>query len=45
MNEGVRAFKDALENLNTPKSTSRRILSGILSNNYENYELKTKFKL
>ena len=26
MSEGVRAFKDALENLNTRKSRSRRIL-------------------
>ena len=31
MNEDVRALKDNLENLNTRKSTSRRVLSGILS--------------
>ena len=31
MNEDARAYKDALENLNTPKRTSRRILTGILS--------------
>jgi len=28
MNEDVRVLKDALENLNTRKSTSRRILKG-----------------
>ena len=31
----VRAQKDTLENLNTRKSTSRRILTGILSKNSE----------
>ena len=35
MNEDVRAEKDALENLNRRKSTSRRILTGILSKNSE----------
>ena len=35
MNEDVRAQKDALENLNTRKSTSRRIRTGILSKNSE----------
>ena len=30
MNEDVRALKDTLENLNTQKGTSRRILQGIL---------------
>ena len=30
MNEDVRALKDMLENLNTQKGTSRRILPGIL---------------
>ena len=35
MNEDVRAIKDALESLNTRKSTSRRILTGILSKNSE----------
>ena len=30
-NEDVRALKDALENLNTQKSTSRGILSSIFS--------------
>ena len=39
MNEDVRAFKDALENLNTQKITSRRILTGILLKNSENSEL------
>ena len=38
--EDVRALKDALENLNTRKSTSRRTLTGILSKNSENSELK-----
>ena len=38
--EDVRALKDALENLNTRHSTSRRILTGILSKNSENSELK-----
>ena len=36
------ALKDALENLNTWKSTSRRIQTGILS---KNSQLKAKFKL
>ena len=40
MNEDVRALKGALENLNTGKSTSRRILTGILSKNSENSELE-----
>ena len=44
-NEDVKALKDALENLNTQMSTSRRILSGIFSKNSENYEFKPKFKL
>ena len=44
-NEDVKALKDVLENLNTQMSTSRRILSGILSKNSENYALKPKFKL
>ena len=35
MNEDVRTQKDALENLNTRKSTSRRILTGIFSKNSE----------
>ena len=39
MNEDVRAFKDALENLKTQKITSRRILTGILLKNSENSEL------
>ena len=42
--EDGRALKDALENLNTRKNTLRRILSGILSKNSENCELKPKFK-
>ena len=44
-NEDVKALKDTLENLNTQMSTSRRILSGIVSKNSENYELKPKFKI
>ena len=40
-NEDVTALKDALENLNTRKSTSRWILTGVLSqNNSEKSELK-----
>ena len=39
-NEDVSALKDTLENLNTRNSTSRRILTGILSKNSENFELK-----
>ena len=35
MNEDVKAEKDALENLNTRKSTSRRIITDILSKNSE----------
>ena len=35
----IRSQKDALENLNTRKSTSRTILTGILSKNFENSEL------
>ena len=35
MNEDVKVEKDALENLNTRKSTSRMILTGILSKNSE----------
>ena len=35
MNEDVRVQTDALENLNTGKSTSRRIQTGILSKNSE----------
>ena len=38
-NEDVRALKEALENLNTLKSTSR-ILAGILLQYSENSELK-----
>ena len=44
-NEDVMALKDDLEYLNTWKSTSGKILSGILSQTSENYELKQKFKL
>ena len=44
MNEDVMAQKDALENLNTRKSTSRRILTGILSKNFENSELKPNLR-
>ena len=43
MNKDVRALKDALENLNTRKSTSRRVLK---RNFVENFLLgKTPFKL
>ena len=40
MNEDVKALKDALETLNTQKSISRRILSGMLSKNSENLKLQ-----
>ena len=43
LNEDVRALKDALENLNTQKSTSRRILSSIFSKMQN--EFKPRFKL
>ena len=39
-NEDVRALKDAVENLETRKSTPRKILTGILSKNSENSEVK-----
>ena len=39
-NELLKCSEKALENLNTRKSTSRRILTGILSRNFENSELK-----
>ena len=45
MNEDVRALKDTLENLNTQKSTSTRILSSVLWKHFEKYQLKPKFKL
>ena len=45
MNEDVRALKDDEEYLKTRKNTSRTILSGILSKNYESSELRRKFKL
>ena len=40
MNGDVWALKDTSENLNTRKSTSKRILTGILSKNLKNSELK-----
>ena len=40
MTDNVRALKHALENLDTGKSTFRRILTGILSRHSENSELK-----
>ena len=43
MNEDVRALKDALENLNIQKSTSRGILSSIFSKMQN--EFKPKLKL
>ena len=46
MNKDIRALKDALENINTRKSTSRRILSGILSKTCsERYEDKPNCRL
>ena len=42
MNEEVRALNDALENLNTRKSKSRRILTGISSKNSETCKLISK---
>ena len=42
-NEDVRALKDALENLNTQKSTSRGILSSIFSNMQNEFKPKLKF--
>ena len=39
MNEEVRALNDALENLNTRKSKSKRILTGISSKNSETCKL------
>ena len=44
VNEDVRAQKDALENLNTQKSTSKRILTSILTKNSENFELKPNLR-
>ena len=45
VNEDVKALTDALDNLNTRKSTSRRILTGILSNIFEkNSELKPNLR-
>lgn len=41
-NEDVRALEDAIENLNTGKNASKRILSVILLKNSENYELEAK---
>ena len=44
MNEDVRVLKDALENLNTRKSTSRRIQPCILSKHSENLQcVRVKF--
>ena len=45
MNKDVRALRDDLENLNTRKRTSRRILSGILSKNSQTHELNPKCRL
>ena len=45
MNEDGRELQDALENLNTWKSISRKTLTGFLLKDSENYELKPKFKL
>ena len=44
VNEDVRAQKDALENLNTQKRALRRILTGILLENFENSELKPNLR-
>ena len=40
MNKDVRALQNALENLNTGKSTSRRTLTNILLKYLENSELE-----
>ena len=42
VNEDVRALKDMLENLNTQKGTSRRILPGILLKDSENFFAKSQ---
>ena len=44
INEDAWAFKDALENLNTRKSTLKDILTGIFSKKSENSELKPNLK-
>ena len=44
MNNDVGALEDALENLNSRKSTSRRILTGILSRHSENSELEPNIR-
>ena len=44
INKDVRALEDALENLNSRKSTSRRILTGILSRHSENSELEPNIR-
>ena len=43
-NEVLKCSEKALENLNTRKSTSRRILTGILSRNFKNSELKPNLR-
>ena len=43
-NEVLKCSEKALEKLNTGKSTSRRILTGILSRNFENSELKPNLR-
>ena len=43
-NKVLKCSEKALENLNTRKSTSRRILTGILSRNFENSELKPNLR-
>ena len=42
--EVLKCCEKALENLNTRKSTSRRILTGILPRNFENSELKPNLR-
>ena len=44
INKDGRALEDALENLNSRKSTSRRILTGILSRHSENSELEPNIR-
>ena len=44
MNNDVGALEDTLENLNSRKSTSRRILTGILSRHSENSELELNIR-
>ena len=44
INKDGRVLEDALENLNSRKSTSRRILTGILSRHSQNAELEPNIR-